>query len=236
MPYPGGVKRPPIEEANTIFPCFFCWIHFLMKPCVKASGACTFTSKFLRTRSTGISLTGPASPTPALLNSTSMSHVCAYATSWGSSRSSFSTRRFFNPSSSTLRRSAATCGEICAVAMTMWPFLAMPIAAPSPNPEPAPVMRMVLDMRLLRVWGLCVNARERVRSGARNLHVLRDGTTRHAYGTKRFAVGALERNTPSEGRQAVVREFKPGRGRARFAVLPDGLAGGLEQRRGACLL
>jgi hypothetical protein len=34
--------------------------------------------------------------------------------------------------------------KIYAVAMTSWPFLAMPMAAASPKPEPAPVMRMVL--------------------------------------------------------------------------------------------
>ena len=43
-----------------------------------------------------------------------------------------------------------TCGEICTVAMTLWPFRAMPMAAPLPKPEPAPVTRMVLVVVMMK--------------------------------------------------------------------------------------
>ena len=67
---------------ETTLPCVFERTQRFTTRCVKSSGAKTFTSKFCRTRSMGISLIGPPSPMPALLTSTSKSHRTARPTSW----------------------------------------------------------------------------------------------------------------------------------------------------------
>src|SRR5262245_25982097 len=129
---------------------------------------------------------------PALFQSTSTSHDCAYATSYGSHKSSFSTRRCVRPSAFAFSRNGVTCGENCTVAMTLCPFLAKPIAAASPKPEPAPVIRMVFDMTALsaRVEG------SDSRQG--DFEILRHGAARYADGPHRFTLAAIQWHASGE--------------------------------------
>ena len=79
LPKPLRVNKLPILGVKTIFAFFLPATHFLIKPWVRVIGMKTWVSKFLRTRSIGISGTGPASPMPALFQSASMFQLCAGA-------------------------------------------------------------------------------------------------------------------------------------------------------------
>src|SRR5580704_1511033 len=92
---------------------------------------------------------GPPSPIPALLTRTSKSQAQACLTSYGSSRSSFSTRTDGTANSLALTRSAVTCGQDWAAAITSCPLRANSMAVPSPRPEPAPVINIFLAMFML---------------------------------------------------------------------------------------
>ena len=75
------VSSPATELVNTTLPGRFWPTHLRMNFWANSRGANTLISNVWRTRSTGISQTGPSSPIPALLKRMSMSHFSALATS-----------------------------------------------------------------------------------------------------------------------------------------------------------
>ncbi len=87
---------------------------------------------------------------------------------------SFWTRRLANPSSAALLRRAATCSEICAVAMTVWP----PWRCRSLRPRRAGASAGYQDGLCHFVDSLaCPSEHERIGAGLCDLRILRDGAT-----------------------------------------------------------
>ncbi|CAJ6539766.1 Uncharacterised protein [Burkholderia pseudomallei] len=141
------VMSPAIDDTNTILPRPRAIIP-RATCCVSSSGPNTLVSNSSRTMSTGRSTSAPASPAPALFNSTSTSQRAACARSRAHVTSSF-TASSASPRRAASALSSVICGAICTPAITQWPFAASRSATSRPKPEPAPVTRMRLPVMSL---------------------------------------------------------------------------------------
>src|SRR3954462_12991820 len=109
--------------------------------CVMAKVPNPFPANTARSRSSGISDSGPVCPIAALAIKTSGFSLSTLARSFALVMSIFTT-----PSLGAAFFSSAACRSFSTAAITLWPRLASSIAAPRPKPLPAPVMSTVLGI------------------------------------------------------------------------------------------